>query len=49
MEESNEKEIHFMDILSRKVQQFAECSEQDAIMFVVSVVDILKTNNLKIK
>jgi hypothetical protein len=45
----NQKEIKLMDILSRKVQQFAECSEHEAILFVVSFMDAIKNNNIKIK
>jgi hypothetical protein len=45
----NLKEIEVMDILSKKVQQFAECSEQDAIMFAVNFMDAIKHNNIKIK
>jgi len=47
MKKQNEKEIIFMEILSNFVQQFTECSETDALEFVVSLLEKVKQNGIR--
>ena len=45
----NIKEIMVMEILRHQVIQFAECSEEQAFEFVITVMDKLEQHKLKIK
>jgi len=48
MKKQNEKEIIFMEILSNFVQQFAECSETDALEFVITFLEKIKEYHINL-
>jgi len=45
----NKKEIIFIDILIYLLIQFAECNEDEAIMFSVTLLEKLEQKGIKIK
>ena len=49
MTEPNDKELLFMDLLVYMVVQYAECGEDEALLFVNDVMDKLDKFGLKIK
>jgi len=46
---NKDKTILFMDILIRLLIQFTECTEEEAIIFVLKLLDKLDIAGIKIK
>ena len=49
MNKFNERYLIFMELLIRQVVQFAECSEEDALYFVIDILDRMDKVNIRIK
>lgn len=43
------KEMLFTEILERRINQYLEMKHEDAMMFVLDILDELERNNIKIK
>ena len=49
MEKVNKKQLIFMKIMMAQTIQFAECNEEDALDFIMTILDKMEKEKVRIK